>query len=138
MVDWTCTPKKAELATAGVREQIVQNEPNSWRGRVGRGLGDVGRGANVRNEPNLPPAALGPAGLIVRNEPNLRESSAGRGGPIVPNKPNSWEPAGPGVGCTNKANSPRTDQDGWWPAGPDVLPPLGTIVQNKPNYPQAI
>jgi hypothetical protein len=38
---------------AGVRARIVQNEPNSWQRRVGRGPRGAGRGANVRNEANL-------------------------------------------------------------------------------------
>jgi hypothetical protein len=42
-----------DAGSGGRRRPNVQNEPNSRRGSVGRGLSDAGRGPIVQNEPNL-------------------------------------------------------------------------------------
>ncbi len=60
------------------RWPIVQNEPNFWRGRVGRGPRGMGRDANVQNEPNSAGAdcakqtqlAAGRPRAILQNEAN--------------------------------------------------------------------
>jgi len=78
----------------------------------------------VRNEPNLPPAAPGSAGLIVRNEANSAANRAKRtqlGGPIV----------------RNKANSPEAGRDGQGPAKSPMPAPRDQSVRNKANSAQA-
>ncbi len=51
--------------------QNAQNEPNSGRRPAGRGHRDMGRGAIVQNEPNLPPAGR----EDHRQEPALSEAN---------------------------------------------------------------
>jgi hypothetical protein len=78
----------------------------------------------VRNEPNLPPAAPGSAGLIVQNEANSAANRAKRtqlGGPIV----------------RNKANSPEAGRDGQGPAKSPMPAPRDQSVRNKANSAQA-
>ncbi len=78
IADWgqTCGGTPAlRPAASGARGPIAQNEPNSRPGRGGRGLGDEGREANVRNEPNLPPAGILPVARASRPcvaRPSLR------------------------------------------------------------------
>jgi len=77
------------------------------------------RGPIVRNKPNS-------VGSNVQNEPNFRQGHACETNPISGNRPNR------GVGCTNKANSPRANRDGRWPAGPDVLCHRGQPCETNP------
>ncbi len=69
-------------AGPGSERRKMQNEPNSWRHRAGRGYGGVGRGAKVQNEPNFATSGRNRAGT-----PNPR---SGRGRlyeePIAQNK----------------------------------------------------
>jgi hypothetical protein len=90
---------------------IVRNEPNSRRGRAGRGLGDAGRGAVAPNKANFTHVSengRGPASPESpsradrakrsqfaphrRNRPELAGAEVWRA-PIAPNKPNPPRPA---------------------------------------------
>jgi hypothetical protein len=62
-------------------KRIVQNEPNSRRYRVGRGPRGVGRGASVRNEPNLARPAERPIPGGKKCETNPIWLGLGRAGP---------------------------------------------------------
>jgi hypothetical protein len=83
------------------------------------------------------PAGRGPWGKCAKRT-QFRQSAWTLDDEVCKTNPISGSQPDPGVGCTNKANSLRTDRDGRWPAGLDVLCRGGTIVRNKPNCSRAI
>ncbi len=94
----------------------MRNEPNFPAAPAGRGLGDVGRGRNVRNEPNL-------EGGLCKTNPISRLGVADRGQTC------RLRPAQ--ADCAKQSQFP----DGWkgTRAAGLPVPPVGAIMRNKAN-----
>jgi len=102
---------------------------NSRLRRAGRGLGDVGRGAIVRNEPNFRRGGVWGAwtGASCTNKPNLERPAAKRG--VTVNKQSQLDRW---LVAPNKANLLPAPDNGRG-AARSPLPARGANVQNEPN-----
>jgi hypothetical protein len=81
--------KQTQFGPAGLHQgRSVRNEPNSRRGRVGRGLGDAGRGGLSRQTKPIPgePGFIGPC--LAGGTPHSCETNPIRPAPRTTGGPN--------------------------------------------------
>jgi hypothetical protein len=86
------------------RGPVVQTNPISGQGPVGRGLGDRGRGANAPNKPNFQ-AEPGGTKLRGRRTRVLYKQTQSAGAESAKQSQFAEPPGGLAASCTNKANS---------------------------------
>jgi hypothetical protein len=94
----------------------------------------------VQNEPNLPPAAQGPAGQIMQNKANFGESEQGLEAEWRKTKPNLGRMGHLGDGVPGRRRSCKTNPI-WWGQMRETKPiwlvgrsPGERNAQNEPNF----
>ncbi len=141
-------PGRMGTQRSGTRHKCAKRTQFPGRSPVGRGHRGVGRGANMRNEPNLagrsrrpslasPPSGLAPAKSIMQNKPNFRWSAKT---PRPDCAKQSQFPPGPG-GTRSGGRGQTCETNPICPAGlggppsplPPGLAPAKSIMKNKPN-----
>ncbi len=141
-------PGRMGTQRSGTRHKCAKRIQFPGRSPVGRGHRGVGRGANMRNEPNLagrsgrpslasPPSGLAPAKSIMQNKPNFRWSAKT---PRPDCAKQSQFPPGPG-GTRSGGRGQTCETNPICPAGlggppsplPPGLAPAKSIMKNKPN-----